>query len=168
MPNLIELTDFVGSFEIAKGNYTDAKFEPIRDEKQFELIYKVMGAELGALFIADLDANGEPQTQIYIDLYDAFQSDDGCDGLIISEGIKKMVTAYVYFYWCGENKSVVDMGANTQKLAENSTRNYSNQFIVSNYNRAVKTAHAIQWYIGQNSADYPTYSGKEIEYMMLF
>lgn len=168
MPNLVEITDFVGTYQIASGNYSADKFEPIRDEKQFELIYKMLGAELGALFIADLDANGVPVTQIYIDLYDAFQDDNGCEDLIISEGIKKMITAYIFFYWCAENKGVVDIASNTKKTAENSTTNYSNQFIISAFNKAVETAKAIQWYIGQNSTDYPTYKGKKIDYMMLF
>lgn len=170
MPNLVEITDFVGYYEIAQDKFTLPRFTQIRDEKQFELIYKVMGAELGEIFIADLDGSGEPVTQRFIDLYEPFQEDQAtCDSeIVISDGIKKMVTAYVYFYWVSDNKGRVGISGNTQSEGQNSAVNKSNQFIVERYNKALQTGKAIQWFIGENLTDYPEYKGVELKYLMLF
>lgn len=167
MSNLVEISDFTGSFTIARDTYTKAIFDEVRDEYQFKLIYQMLGGELGQLFIADLDANGVPQTSRFTDIYNAFNTDGSC-GLYVSEGIKKMVIAYVYFYWVSENNTKVGITGNTNNKGENSDIIPTIGWMVKRFNRAIATAKNIQWYIGQNSSDYPEYEGVELEYTSIY
>lgn len=167
MANLVEITDFEGQFQIARDNFTKAIFDDYRDEKQFNLIYKLLGAELGQLFIDDLDANGVPVTARFTAIYEAFIVDDG-SSVRESKGIKEMTIAYIYYYWCRDNNRNVGITGNTKNKGENSDVIETVDWIVRAYNKAIATYKEIQWYIGENSTDYPEYNGVPREYLSIY
>ena len=88
MASIVSLSDFIGSLQLQQDNFTEDRFNSIRDEWEPQFIYKLLGAELGGLFLADLDANGVPITARFTDIYEAFQLDYNCE-VIKSIGIKK-------------------------------------------------------------------------------
>lgn len=168
MPDLITINDFTGEFATPVDKFTEPnEITPYIEDHQFDLIYEIMGAELGALFIADLDVSGIPQTQRFEDLYNAFVEDDN-SCLVKSEGIKEMVKAYLYAKLATNNNINFNMAANVVKQGENSATTSSVMWIAKKYNQAIATAKAIQWYIRQNSADYPEENMQEIEYLSIY
>ena len=169
MPNLVEITDFTGELAIPQDKLTVKKFDVVRDARQFELLYDLMGAELAKLFIADLDANGVPQTAIYQALYNAFQEDDSDTGcVIVSLGIKEMVKRLVYFYYVRGLNTNVTLNGNKTNEGENSKINGKIDWLIRKYNEAIDTGKAIQWYIGENLDDYPEENRQEINYNSIF
>lgn len=168
MPDLVTISDFTGAFATPVDKFTEPnEVTPFIEAYQFDLIYLIMGAELGDLFIADLDANGVPQTQRFEDLYNAFVEDyNSC--LVKSEGIKEMVKIYLYSKLAANNNISFNMAANVVKQGENSVTTSSAMWIAKKYNQAIATAKAIQWYIGQNSSVYPEENMQEIEYLSIY
>jgi hypothetical protein len=168
MPDIITIADFTGEFSVPSDKFTEPnEITPFIEESQFDLIYQVMGAELGALFIADLDSGGVPQTTRFENLYNAFIEDsNSC--LVKSEGIKEMVKAYLYSKLAQNNNISFNMAANVVKQGENSVTTNSAMWIAKKYNQAIATAKAIQWYICQNSADYPEENMQPIEYLSIY
>jgi len=167
MPNIVEISDFTGKFKIATDQYTETEFEAFRDERQFDMIYEMLGAVLGAAFIADLNSSGVPVSAPYTTIFAPFVANqNGC--LIRSEGIKKMVRNDLFVKWARENGKDVNLPGNSSSEQENSTPVLSVTWIVLKYNQAIDTARAIQWYIGKNSADFPYYNGQEMEYMSIY
>lgn len=167
MSNIVEISDFDGQFKISTDQYTEANFEAIRDACQFDLIYEMLGATLGQAFIDDLDAGGVPQNPLFTALYVAFVEDDGSD-IVKSIGIKVMVRNYVFVKYARENQVLVAMTGNQESKQENSDSVKSITWLVNKYNDAISTAQAIQWYIGEHSADYPDYNGQEMEFMSIY
>lgn len=167
MPNIIEITDFTGAYSISTDEFTEVEFEVIRDDEQFAVIYDMLGAELGQLFIDDLDSSGIPQEARFTSLYEAFKT-DYCGAIIKSEGIKAMVKYDLYFKIVRDNNITVAITGNLKSEGENSSPEQSTAWLVRTYNRMIDTAQAIQWFICQNSADYPEYNGQEMEFIPLF
>lgn len=167
MPNIVEISDFTGKFKIATDQYTEADFDAFRDERQFDMIYDLLGAVLGAAFIADLNSSGVPQNAPYTTIFAPFVEDNnGC--LMRSEGIKKMVIKDLFVKWARDNGKDVNLPGNSSSQQENSTPVHSVTWLVQKYNQAIDTALAIQWYIGENSAAFPDYNGQEMEYMSIY
>jgi len=167
MPNIVEISDFTGKFKIATDQYTETDFEAFRDERQFDMIYEMLGAVLGAAFIADLNSSGVPVNAPYTTIFAPFVEDNNGE-LIRSEGIKKMVRNDLFVKWARENGKDVNLPGNSSSEQENSKPVLSVTWIVLKYNQAIDTARAIQWYIGKNSADFPYYNGQEMEYMSIY
>ena len=65
MSNIIQLSDFVGEYELPESKYFDR--QPYLDKYEKEYLVNALGADLYKLFIADL-VGGVPQTQIYLDI----------------------------------------------------------------------------------------------------
>lgn len=166
MPNIVEITDFTGTWKISTDQYTKVDFDDTRDEVQFELIYEIMGATMGQAYIDDLNASGVPADPLYLALYNSFTQDDNTE-LIKSEGIKAMVKYHVYFRYIREQNIQKAITGNVENKHENAQAARSISFLIKAYNRAIETAKAIQWYICQNSADYPDYNGQELEFITL-
>lgn len=166
MANIVELADFVGSFELQEDQFTADTFDPIRDEYERQFVYKVLGAELGKLFLADFDANTpttlDPRFQA---IYDAFIEDyNFC--IVESKGIKEMTKSVVWFFFARDNNITISLGGNKSHKSENSDPSADGLNLAKNYNKAIRTGHAIQWYICQNSSTYPEYNGQALNYII--
>jgi len=175
LPILNIETDFTGTAQLQFDTQTEAKFDVIRDERESTYIYQLLGAELGALFIADLDANGVPVTVRFLDIYNAFAEDigtttfynwPGIDTIAESKGIKYFLKNIIWFYFARNNQMLVSAGGNKSASSQNSTPNNDSFALARMYNKSIDTGHAIQWYICDNSATYPEYNGQFLEYII--
>lgn len=159
MADILALTDFeVGEYMIPGDCYSEAKFQTYLDKYEKRYLIELLGCDLYALFIADLVA-GVPQTQIYLDIYNEICEDNN-NTIQRSEGMKTMLIELVYFYLVRDlavKKSTVGVGFNVNEVTEGPT--YSGFNIVEAFNEGARNYNVIQWYICDNSADYPDYNG---------
>ena len=154
MSNIIQIADFAGTqYSLPELKY--GSYQNYLDKYEKEFLVNLLGADLYNLFIADLDGNGVPQTQRFINIYNSFEiDDDSC--VRYSEGMKIATIQYVYFY------AVRDLAVKKTNTGvvfndnENSNGpSYLGFNIVEAYNEAVKNAYEIQWYICDNDEVYP-------------
>jgi len=114
------------------------------------------------LFIADLSA-GVPVTQIYLDIFNEFRVDrTGC--IRISEGMKEMLMQFCYFHIIRDLGVKKGIGGVGKYVTEVSDSRYDGFNIIEALNEGIDNAKAIQWYICDNSTDYPTYNGQYFNY----
>lgn len=165
MADIVTIADYlVGAAVLQQDDTTEERFDAIRDEYQNDYIYKLLGAELGGLFLADLNGSGVPQTARFTAIYEAFQEDDSC-GMQISKGIKFYIKNIVWFYFARVNNFAVTIAGNVSKLGENSDVATPGKTLAHLYNQSIDTGKAIQWYIEQNSSTYPEFNGQELDYV---
>lgn len=167
MANIVNLSDFDGTLQLQMDNFTEDLFDSIRNEWEPQFIYKLLGAELGGLFISDLDASGVPVTARFTDIFEAFQLDYNCE-VIESLGIKEMIKSIIWFYFARNNNVTISLGGNNASVSQNSVHASDHANLARNYNKAIRTARAIQHYIRENSTDYPEYNGQYLRFMDSF
>jgi len=172
---ITNITDFVGTTQLQEDDNTEDKFNVIRDERENTYIFKLLGAELGNLFIADLDANGVPQTARFTDIFEAFAEDVSSgfcfewmtiNGLVESKGIKQYLIDTVWFYFARNNPVLITTGGNKISESENSSNSADGATLGRIYNKAVDTGLAIQWFIEDKPTIYPEYNGQKLKYII--
>jgi hypothetical protein len=154
---LVATSDFNG--QISTDKYTIDELDVAIDTYEKRLIYELLGVELADLFFADLDANGVPQTQRFVDIYEAWTKDIN-NYLVSSLGIKEMVKKYIIYYYTRTQSQTNTIQGDTQvanNLNNPSAMAYTS--LVLMYNECIKTYEAIQYYINANSSVYPEYKG---------
>ena len=163
MPNIIEISDCVGSADIQQGTFTTPGFDSIRDEFTDEYIYKLLGVTLGELFLADLDVNGVPQTAPYTTIYEPIKQDLNNGQVLYSKGIKYYITQIIWYYYVRNNNLEVSLSGNNNSLSENSSNDVDPSVLTKNFNKAITTGEAIQYYINDNSSTFPDYNGQHLD-----
>lgn len=132
----------------------------------YEKIYleDLLGCELAALFIANLDGDGIPVDPIYKTLYDSFCNDNACE-FQRSLGMVIMIKGFIFWeYGKTLTVSLGSVGA-TQSDGENTvSAKQSATKLIPNYNRSIGTYSAIQQYICENRDVYPTFKGRIKEF----
>lgn len=180
MADIVEIADMLGTVQLQEDDCTEDLFNEIRDEWQDTYIYKLLGAELGKLFLADLDANSpttlSPRFQA---IYDKFVVDvEECfsfsyygysvySGKIVqSKGIKDYIKYVIWFYFARNNNVIISLAGNKLSVGENSEPSADGFNLVRNYNKAIDTGRAIQWYVCNNEDghEYPEYNGTVLDY----
>jgi len=163
MSNIIQIADFAGTqYSLPEQKYISYQNYLDKYEKQF--LTNLLGAELYGLFIADL-VSGVPQTQRFIDIYNAFSIDDN-NCVRYSEGLKVATLQFVYFYAVRDlsvKKTNTGVVFNNNEVSEGPV--YSGYNIVEAYNEAIKNAKEIQWYICDNDEVYPEENVQLFEYI---
>lgn len=162
---ILKTTDFgEGEFSIAQDSYT--KLQSYIDKYEKYYLVRLLGAELYALFIADLTlvAPIVPQTAIYLSIFNSFEQDkSGC--LNISEGIKQMLIQFVYYHWMLEHAYDKTKSGVVRGQSENSENlGYNGYNLLDGYNAGIKNFREIQRFIRENITDYGTYNGICLEY----
>lgn len=165
MPTITKIADYIGRYQVAKDSYSKQVLQQYIDENESKLIYQLLGTELGALFIADLDVNGVPQTQRFIDIYNSFALEDDCKQYI-SDGLKDYLLGLIYFDYVRNTNTYNSQLGNKSSLTENSE--YAGNLIhdlSQRYNKGIATGKNIQWYCDCHlPEDYPEFKGVELEY----
>ena len=164
MAYIVSISDFVGEFQLQQDNNTESKFDLIRDEHSRTYVRRLLGAELGNLFLTDLDANGPTAlTARFQSIYDAFEEDFNYE-IIESKGLKFFIKSVVWFYYARQNNVIVSLGGNKAATSQNSEPTNNGIWMAHMFNKGVETANAIQWYILQNASTYPEFNGQRIPY----
>jgi len=161
-------SDFLqGSFKISQNCFSEKDIQEAIDRYESLYLCQLLGDELKALFLADF-LGGVPQTQRFIDIWDAFCNTDDCGGQIhISESMKLMLKGVIYFHYNTEEiykATPVGTISQDQQNASTAMANQSFRNAEIRYNDAVRTYKAIQWFILDNSAIYPEFEGVEVEF----
>jgi len=166
-------TDFTGFYQLSKGNsYQDAVIDEYITENQEQFLLDLLGCDLYALFIADLDpTSGLPQTQRFIDIFDAFCIDDtiGTGNQRRSKGMKVMLKGFTYFNIARNSDFFNTISGNVKNTFSNSLPVKEIEYgLNERYNVAMGTYNAIQWYICENDSVYPEYNGMNKEVLNNF
>lgn len=182
MADIITIADMLGTVQLQEDDCTEDLFNEIRDEWQDTFIYKLLGAELGKLFIADFEANTPTTlTPRFQAIYDKFVIDvEECvsfggydfsiyNGKIVeSRGLKKFLEYIVWFYFARNNNVIISLAGNKLSVGENSEPSADGFNLARNYNKGIDTGRAIQWYICNNEDghEYPEYNGAYLDYVI--
>lgn len=110
MSVILKIDDFkAGYYRISLGTKQDTELQEILDKVEAKYIPLLFGVELSALFLADLDVNGVPQTARFIEVYNEFVVQDTTifyPGKVYqSEGIKDLLKGIAYFLYTRQQKT---------------------------------------------------------------
>lgn len=182
---ITKTTDYTGEVKISSNQYDEKDLILYINRYEEELLQELLGCELATQFIADLDGNGEPQTQRFIEIYEPFCTDDNMSTYFLydypyfynnrydytghkcklqwrSRGIKEMLKTMIFFRYTRDQKvkntitgNVVNQN-NVSREARNGETNMRRL-----YNDILQTKNAIQWRIckNPNDLDYTDYNG---------
>ena len=162
---ILQPSDFTENpiYNIALTLQADCELEAMIDDVEKNTLQELLGCELYTLFISDLTVGTPqvPQTQIYIDIFDAFCFDHVLCGPQTSKGMKDLLMAYTYFEWHRYNLNKSTSTGMVRGDSENSNSVLAESFgTYDKYNRAVDSYRSIQQYIYDNSTLYPTFEGR--------
>lgn len=159
-------SDFVGKYEINVNQYNETLIDAYIAKYEKQYLLKLLGATLYGLFVADLTGTPEePQTAIYVTIFESFEIDnEGLNNILVSNGIKEMLTGFIYYHLTLDNQQSQTSIGVVSPNAENGTMIAMNSITNSRYNDNVETFRAIQEYIMLNSTDYPDFNGQELPY----
>ena len=162
---ILQPSDFTDNpiYNIALTLQAETELDAMIEDVEKNTLQELLGCELYTLFIADLtvDTPQVPQTQIYIDIFDAFCFDHVLCGPQTSKGMKDLLMAYTYFEWHRYNLNKSTSTGMVRGDSENSNSVLAESFgTYDKYNRAVYSYRSIQQYIYDNSTLYPTFEGR--------
>jgi len=152
---IVDISDFKGRNFIATNSYNQNGLDELIDSVEIDVLSRLFGSDMATDFISDIN-NGAPQNPLYLDIFNPLSVQVGRN-VLVSEGIKKMITYFVYAEFNVDSSSrstnegrKVMSGENSESLKTASLKRY---------NEGILTARAIQAYIRKNSTDYPLYKG---------
>lgn len=123
----------------------------------------LLGLDLWELFVAN-SGGGVPTDARFLTIFNAFQKKTNCNAIYFSEGMRQMFIDFTYFEQSNsQTNQITSQGsANTQIETANKTQNAN---VIKIYNEGVNTFNAIQYFIMQNIADYPEFTGVKLDYI---
>ncbi len=163
--SIVVTTDFTAEYKVSKTSYDSLATYITKYEKHYLL--RLLGADLYALFIADLTGTDPqvPQTAIYLSIFNAFEEDES-NCIRISEGIRTMLKQLIYFHYVRDTNYKKDVTGVVINNPENGVANpYNGYNLVESYNQGVQNFKEIQWYILDNSTDYPEENVQELNFI---
>lgn len=170
MASITAPEDYTGKYLITKNATNQAKIQQYIDLYEVQYLIALFGVEFYQQYLDGLALIPTPDP-LYVKLRDPFTSQmegnwvDYGYGLchnqpLISSGIKNMLVGFIYWEYYKDDFSDVNINGQAKTLPENSQN--SSVFMAnlySRYNESIRTYHAIQAYIKQNSTDYPNFRG---------
>jgi hypothetical protein len=176
--SIVKPEDFtLGYYYIPKNENQKQSLQSYIDNVECEYLPDLLGVELYELFIADLDTNNVPQTQIYKDIFDPFKKQEPtqCIGstspIINSKGMKEMIMGIVYFVAMRDRTSrIATTGIKRTDGMNSENVNGVEHDLNGRYNKGVETYKAIQYFIVRinDCVDYPTFLGVDTRYNQTF
>ena len=162
---ILQPSDFTDNpiYNIALTLQAETELDAMIEDVEKNTLQELLGCELYTLFIGDLTVGTPqvPQTQIYIDIFDAFCFDHVLCGPQTSKGMKDLLMAYTYFEWHRYNLNKSTSTGMVRGDSENSNSVLAESFgTYDKYNRAVYSYRSIQQFISDNSTLYPTFEGR--------
>ena len=109
MSNFIDNTDFEGRIRLPNHKQTNIEVNTMISEIQPKILKELLGSKLYRELIADLDGNGDPQTQKWVDLVNGIEydieDDTGEDYPVYWEGLAPMLENFCYYYYVNSNET---------------------------------------------------------------
>ena len=165
---IVNKADFIGTFKLSQSIADE--IDAYIDQYETSYLVKLLGVELYKAFKADYDSApaGEPTAQIYKDIFDPILEDVG-SWVLESKGIKFILLGFIWFEYVRiEKYKHTGVGAVEMRTELADNANWQNGFIYKRYNESVKSVGAVQYYICDNSGDYPDYNGQKMELSRMF
>jgi hypothetical protein len=149
-----------GTIKIGYSIHQSSDLQLFIDKWEKRYLQEMLGCALYDLFVADLVA-GIPQNAIYLSIYNEFCVDENnCGRQKRSEGIIEMIEKFIYWKYTRDQKVRNTPSGNVVNENEASREtDFPATRIYTTYNEGVESYCSIQWYICDNSTDYPTYNG---------
>ena len=130
---IITCSDFIGEIHVSINEINRAEFQAYIDRIVPIRLEQLMGDKLYNEYVADLDGNGDPQTQKYIDLVNGVTYTD-CNGNTVNyEGVKRMLRYFVFSDY-KITSAYKDMSTGTKKLKGENSDN-ATWFNISNISK---------------------------------
>lgn len=173
-------SDYKGINNISQNKYDSAYLQDYIDELEKEYLTDLLGCDLYALLIADLDIDGIPQTARFTALYEAICVDiesvyyGGDNSWWYSEyyqhycgnkqnrsrGMVEMLKSFIYAEYVREQANTnSSIGLSKSKGVASDMVRLDASAIRRNFNKGMNDYWNIQYYICENSATYPEYNG---------
>lgn len=165
MASIINISDFdSGRFSIAVNSFQESELQEYINQYQKEALIDLLGLELYDLLMADLDVNGVPQSQIYLEIFNDFYKEIYGE-YERSRGIKFYLKGIVYFHYVRDlyNRQTT---VGVKKMKGENSDNVNVFDIYTRYNNSIETGKVIQAYIYDNDSDYPTFRGQELDFVI--
>lgn len=159
---IITIDQLTGLFRVSQNRHNEEDLQIFLDTFEKQYLQDLLGCELYNLFVADLDASDPqvPQTQIYLDIYNAFCEDETSCGIVRSFGMVDMMLGFLYWEWLRYDSFKKTGSGTVISDSENSNHARSAAYdLYVKYNRSVGSYKSIQWKICNDSTDYPTFNG---------
>ena len=141
------------------------KLQAYIDKYEAFYLCELLGAELYDLFVAELALNNPPTDARFKVIYDPFKLDEsGC--IRRSEGMKVMLTQLVYFEFVRDlaySKTPTGVQFNMNEVSRGPEYNGYND--IEAFNEGVHNYQEIQWFICDNSTDYPEENTQYLNYI---
>lgn len=119
----ITVNDFIGEINLDLSNDANvlAQFEALGRQHEIDILKDLLGHKLYSDLIADLDSSEQPQTQKFIELVDGKTHILSSGETKIYEGLKRMLSYFVYSFYLEKNWSNNVSTGQTTNNNENST-----------------------------------------------
>lgn len=158
---ILQPTDFKKYYSIAQSPDTTPLLQDFIDRYEKNYIHKVLGVELGDLFIADLLV-GVPETARFISIFNAFSEQIG-ERIYESKGFKDMLTAFVLYEFISQTQlkhSQSGVVSTQAEVANIQSPENAFRFGEMKFNEALETKDAIQYVCGYSETEtFPEFKG---------
>ena len=166
---ITSIDDYINEYAISTNKYDKAELSNYINRYEKLFLIELFGAELELNIINDLDVNNNPVTPRYVALWDEFYKDYK-DELLISEGVKEILKAVIYFHYNRDqkNKNTITGNVVNQNSVSRESR-LAETNISRLYNNAIRSYKTIQKYIQDNPEGYvyEEFNGKDKEYLTI-
>lgn len=164
MSTYVQISDFDAQSQTAKDIFTVVPLQKYIDKFEVRYLQELLGSDLYEEFKTDFAILGNaPTDPKFVAIWESFCIDSHAGNLIRSEGIKEMLTLFIYFEYLRDQKVKNNIAGPQVNVQANSiSADYQATNIYTNYNEALESYCNIQWYIVTNpdGYDYDNYNGQ--------
>jgi len=166
----VQISDFeTGELKISSTVFQEGGLQDVINEVEPNILQSMLGCALYDDMVADWDAvtAGKFSEDRFIDIYNPFCKDDGCNQ-VKSEGFPKMLQYFVYFEYMRiqafQNRTT---GMKKTDSENSEIASFPDYGLFTKYNKGIHTYCAIQWFICKNELgyDYSKYNGQPKQLM---
>lgn len=155
---IINRTDFTGRYAIPQNSLVNNDVDLYIAKYEEEYLVDLLGVDLYDAFVTDFGLPSQSERFVYIE--EPFKYDDE-DCIVRSEGMLEMLKGFLYFHIVRDLKYKLSVtGHSTANPEIGREVSFDEANLYGRYNDAIKTYHAIQLYINDNSEDYTEFNGK--------
>lgn len=162
---LINSTDFVGKYAIAQNSFSNVDAFIAQYEKNY--LYDLLGKTLADLFIASVVSN-VPVGVEYLAIFNVIELENYYLCVRRNEGMKNMMLGFVYYEYMRKTPIKSTISGQVVNSNENSVSTFDAWGMTNRYNSSIEDYKIIQYYINENSTDYPDYLGMQKDYTLPF
>lgn len=160
MAKIVQISDFKGEYAITMNAFSGTHLQSFIDK--YELIYlrDLLGIDLSDALYTDITTPfTAPSNVIYSKIFNKLAYDKDYRQ-IVSNGIKEMLVGFMFFEYTRFQQIQNTITGNIQANNEVSTpASWGQTSVYNNYNKAIDTYRSIQYYVCENTTDYPLFNG---------